>query len=76
MSTESNSFETNFRKLEMLSADLQDNKVTIDALIPRMQEALSAIKVCKSVLKETKVQLKEISLEFADVDANPAADES
>ena len=76
MSTESKSFETNFRKLEMLSADLQDNKVTIDALIPRMQEALAAIKVCKSVLKETKVQLKEISLEFADIEANPAADES
>ena len=76
MSTESKSFESNFRKLEMLSADLQDNKVTIDALIPRMQEALSAIKVCKSVLKETKVQLKEISLEFADIEANPVADES
>ena len=49
------SFEANFKKLEELSQELQDNKVSIDELIPRMKEALSAIKICKDVLKETKI---------------------
>ena len=60
-------FEENFKKLERLSQELQDNKVSIDDLVPKMKEALSAIKVCKEVLKETKSQLKEISAEFADL---------
>ena len=57
-------FETNFKKLETLSQQLQENKVSIDELIPRMKDALGAIKVCKEVLKETKTQLKEMSVEF------------
>lgn len=63
------SFEANFRKLEQLSQELQENKVSIDQLVPRMKEAVEAIKVCKEVLKETKVQLKEINQEFAELDA-------
>ena len=58
------SFEENFKKLETLSQELQDNKVSIDQLVPRMKEALTAIKICKEVLKETKSQLKEINQEF------------
>lgn len=57
-------FELNFKKLEMLSQQLQNNEVSIDQLIPRMKDALSAIRVCKDVLKATKVQLKEIDSEF------------
>ena len=65
---QSNSFEANFKKLERLSQELQENKISIDELVPRMKEALSAIKVCKEVLKETKSQLKEIGAEFAEVE--------
>lgn len=60
-------FEENFKKLEKLSQELQENKISVDDLIPKMKEALSAIKVCKEVLKETKSQLKEISSEFSEV---------
>ena len=63
------SFEENFRTLEKLSQELQENKVSIDQLVPRMKEAIGAIKVCKVVLKETKSQLNEIQSEFADLDS-------
>ncbi len=66
--TETNKgFEENFRKLEALANELQENKISIDQLVPRMKEALSAIKVCKEVLKETRSQLTEINSEFAEV---------
>ena len=61
------SFEENFKKLELLSQELQDNKVPIDKLVPRMKEAVSAIAVCKKVLQETKSQLDEIGKEFEDL---------
>ena len=60
-------FEENFKKLEKLSQELQENKVSIDELVPKMKEALSAIKICKEVLKETKSQLKDISAEFGEM---------
>ena len=58
------SFESNFKKLEQLSQELQSNKVSIDELVPRMKEALDAINVCKTVLKKTKSQLSELSSQF------------
>ena len=61
------SFEVNYKRLEQLALELQENKIGIDALVPRMKEALAAIKVCKEVLRETKLQLKELSSEFAEV---------
>ncbi len=66
-------FEDNFKKLEKLSQELQDNKVSIDELVPKMKDALGAIKICKEVLQETKSQLKEISAEF--VELSSASDE-
>lgn len=63
-------FEANFKKLEALSQELQENKVPIDDLIPRMKEALQAIRVCKEVLKETKSQLKELSAEFQEISSD------
>jgi exodeoxyribonuclease VII small subunit len=71
---DSKGFEDNFRKLEQLSVELQENRISIDALVPRMKEALEAIKVCKNVLKETRAQLKEINNEFSEL-ASGAADE-
>ena len=62
------SFEENYRNLENLSVELQENKVTIDELVPRMKEALASIKVCKEVLKATKSQLTEINKEFAEIE--------
>lgn len=61
-------FEVHFKKLESLSEELQQNRVSIDELVPRMKEALVSIKVCKEVLQETKSQLTEISREFEKVD--------
>ena len=71
--TTEKSFETNFRKLEALSQELQENKITVDELVPRMKEAVAAIKVCKEVLAETKLHLKEISAEFAEL-SNPGGE--
>lgn len=66
---ESARFEENFAKLETLSQELQENKVSIDQLVPRMKDALGSIKVCKEVLKETKSQLTQINAEFEELDA-------
>lgn len=58
------SFEENYKKLELLSQELQSNRISIDQLVPRMKEALDAIKICKTVLQRTKSQLSEIGAEF------------
>ena len=57
-------FEANFKKLEQLSKELQEDCISIDDLVPRMKEALESIKICKEVLQETKVKLAEVSSEF------------
>lgn len=67
---ETATFEANFKKLELLSQQLQENKISIDELVPRMKEALSSIKVCKGILKETKSQLKEIHQEFSELESD------
>ena len=58
------SFEGNFKKLEQLSKELQEDTVSIDELVPRMKEAIESIKICKEVLQETKIKLAEVSSEF------------
>ena len=65
--SEEQGFEKNFKKLEQLSLDMQQNAISIDELVPRMKEALGAIKICKQVLKQTKSQLVEISKEFEEI---------
>jgi exodeoxyribonuclease VII small subunit len=57
-------FEENYKQLEKLSLELQENKLSIDELVPRMKQAVGAIKACKEVLKDTKLQLQEIAQEF------------
>ncbi len=69
-------FEENFKKLENLSLELQENKVSLDELVPRMKEALGAITVCKGVLKETKSQLSKINKEFEELSELPTGDAS
>ncbi|MCB0323971.1 MAG: exodeoxyribonuclease VII small subunit [Bdellovibrionales bacterium] len=66
---EDQQFEEHFRKLETLSQELQANRVSIDQLVPRMKDALGSIKICKSVLKETRSQLEQIAAEFEELDA-------
>lgn len=61
---ENQRFEENFRKIELLSNDLQENRVGLDELVPRMKDALAAMKVCREVLQETKTQLQEMGNEF------------
>ena len=70
MAADKGGFEANFRKLEQLSQDLQENKVTIDELVPKMKDALGSIKICKEVLKETQAQLKEINKEFSELSSD------
>ncbi len=70
---EKKQFEDNFNKLESLSQELQDNKISIDQLVSRMKDALAAFKVCKNVLSETKVQLTEITAEFSAFDEDSLA---
>ena len=62
-------FEENFKKLEILAQELQNNKVSVDELVPRMKQALASIKVCKEVLKQTRSQLSEIGKEFSELEA-------
>jgi len=62
-------FQDNFAKLEKLSQELQENKLSIDELVPKMKEALEAIKACKKVLSETKIQLVEVSQEFEKIES-------
>lgn len=68
MAASNNKFQDNFDKLEKLSEELRGDEVSIDELVPRMKEALSAIKVCKDVLKRTESQLEEISGEFEELE--------
>ena len=64
-SKNSNSFEENFKKIEGLAQELEDNKIGIDQLVPRLQDAFGALKVCKQVLSDTELKLEEIETEFA-----------
>jgi len=58
-------FDENFKVLEVLSRELQGGTVSIDELIPKMKQATESIRVCKDVLKKTKIQLEEIEGEFS-----------
>ena len=60
-------FDENFKILEALSKELQSGSVSIDELIPKMKQATDSIRVCKEVLKKTKIQLEEIEGEFTDL---------
>lgn len=71
---ESQSFEDNYRLLEQLATELQDNKISVDQLVPRVQAALEAFKTCRGILKETESRLTEISAEFTQL--NETADSS
>ena len=62
-----NGFDENFKILETLSKELQSGSVSIDELIPKMKQATDSIRVCKDVLKKTKIQLEEIESEFSDL---------
>jgi exodeoxyribonuclease VII small subunit len=58
-------FDENFKVLEVLAKELQGGTVSIDELIPKMKQATESIRVCKDVLKKTKIQLEEIEGEFS-----------
>ena len=66
--TAKSNFEDNFKKLEKLSAELSDGKISIDDLVPKMKEAVESIKICKEVLRETRSQLQQISQEFVELE--------
>ena len=63
-------FERSFALIEQLALELQNNEISIDELVPRMKEALEAIKICKSVLKKTEAQLIELEAEFTQLGEN------
>lgn len=57
-------FAESYQVLEKLAEELQDNQISVDELVPRVQAALEAFKVCRTVLQETESKLSEISAEF------------
>lgn len=64
---ESESFEKNFKLLETLSKELNDGSISVDQLVPKMKQATEAIKICKEVLKNTKLELVEVEKEFEEL---------
>lgn len=62
------SFEENYKLLEDVSRELRENSISVDQLVPKMEQALKAVKVCKSVLKKSKIKLVEIEKEFNQID--------
>jgi exodeoxyribonuclease VII small subunit len=58
-------FEENFFLLETLAKELQSGQVSVDELVPKMRDATKAMKVCKEVLKDTRIQLSEIETEIS-----------
>ncbi len=60
-------FEDNFMLLESIARELQSGQVSVDELVPRMKEAAKSMKVCKEILKKTKIQIQEIEKEIASV---------
>ena len=64
---ESETFEQRFKFLEELSKELNDGLVSVDQLVPKMKQASDAIRVCKEVLKNTKLELVEVEREFEEL---------
>ncbi len=64
---ESETFEQRFKFLEELSKELNDGAVSVDQLVPKMKQASEAIRICKDVLKNTKVELIEVEKEFEEL---------
>lgn len=63
----SETFEEKFKFLENLSKELGDGSISVDQLVPKMKEASAAIKTCKEVLKNTKLELVEVEKEFEEL---------
>ena len=60
----SSSFEEKFKFLEELTKELSEGSISVDHLVPKMKQATEAIKICKEVLKKTKIELVEVEKEF------------
>ena len=69
-------FEKNFKFLEDLTRELNEGKVTVDQLVPKMKQASEAIKICKSVLKDTKVELVQVEREFEELMSDSKIEEA
>jgi exonuclease VII small subunit len=59
------SFETNFRKLEELQRDLDNESITIDELVPRAKAGADAAAACFEVLRRSEEALVEIDKVYA-----------
>jgi exodeoxyribonuclease VII small subunit len=63
----SKQFEEKFKFLEDLTKELGEGSISVDQLVPKMKQATEAIKICKSVLKETKIELQQVEKEFEEL---------
>ncbi|MDD2765973.1 MAG: exodeoxyribonuclease VII small subunit [Opitutaceae bacterium] len=63
-------FETNFRNLEQLAADLEREAISIDELIPRAQAGAEAARNCLEVLNRSDEALVEIDRIYAKIVAD------
>ena len=67
-------FEQRFKFLEELTKELSEGSVSVDQLVPKMKQASEAIKICKEVLKNTKVELVEVEKEFEELMGDKGAE--
>ena len=58
-------FEINFKKLETLSKDLDQDKIPVDELIGRVKDGAEAAKACFAIIKETEDGLANFEAVFA-----------
>jgi exodeoxyribonuclease VII small subunit len=63
----SKQFEEKFKFLEELTKELGEGSISVDQLVPKMKQATEAIKICKTVLKETKIELLQVEKEFEEL---------
>lgn len=57
------SFEYNFRKLEKILSDLEENidKKSLDSIIDNYQEGLKLLKICRDKLSEAELKIEKIN---------------
>jgi exonuclease VII small subunit len=68
-SPQSAPFETNFKKLDTLSKDLDQDKIPVDELIGRVRDGAEAAKACFAIIKETEDGLANFEAVFAELAA-------
>lgn len=65
MTNKSDSYEKNFKILENVADSLNKDEISIDDLVEKTKEALTAAKNCINILNYQKGEFKKLENEFA-----------